>query len=74
VLAGIGRSAHRDPVHSAVRWTPTYHRRLGFPPRDEGLLTTTGAIDSVFYSADDALVGAIPPALSFERPCPAGRP
>lgn len=32
---------------------------------DEGLVTAPERFDSVFYAVDDALVGAIPPTLSF---------
>jgi HAD superfamily hydrolase (TIGR01509 family) len=34
--------------------------------RDEGLATTAGEFDSVFYAADDALVGTVPATFSFE--------
>jgi len=33
--------------------------------RDAGLVAAPEGFDSVFYAVDDALVGAIPPALSF---------
>jgi FMN phosphatase YigB (HAD superfamily) len=34
--------------------------------RAEGLVTGPDVFDPVFYAADDALVGAVPPTLSFE--------
>jgi putative hydrolase of the HAD superfamily len=34
--------------------------------RDEGLVTDAARFDPLFYAVDDALVGAVPPTLSFE--------
>jgi HAD superfamily hydrolase (TIGR01549 family) len=34
--------------------------------RGEGLVTATDVFDPAFYAADDALIGAVPPTLSFE--------
>ena len=34
--------------------------------RDEGLVTDRERFDPIFYTVDDALVGAVPPSLSFE--------
>lgn len=34
--------------------------------RDEGLVATAAEFEPVFYAADDALVGGVPPMLSFE--------
>ena len=45
-----------------VTWKARFFRLC----RDEGLVTTPERFDPVFYMVDDALVGAIPPTLSFE--------
>jgi FMN phosphatase YigB (HAD superfamily) len=45
-----------------VTWKTRFFRLC----RDEGLVATPEHFDPVFYAADDALVGAISPSLSFQ--------
>jgi putative hydrolase of the HAD superfamily len=45
-----------------VTWKARFFRLC----HDEGVVTAPERFDPVFYAVDDALVGAIPPTLSFE--------
>ena len=44
-------------------WKARVHRFL----HDEGFSISPPSFDALFYAADDALVGAVPPSLSFEE-------
>ena len=58
VLFDFGGTLDAD----GVAWKARFFRLC----RDEGVASTPERFDPVFYAADDALVGAIPPTLSFE--------
>jgi len=46
-----------------LTWKERFYRLW----RDEGAAGPRDAFDPVFYAADDALVGAVPPTLTFEQ-------